>query len=101
MLAGLRQQIDLFMDKSNVLAHIGQMEIDFEEVASFDRELKKLREEQDKYLSLREGLYEDFKKGILTEEDFKSFRAIYERRYQEIQQTVGRQEETLTLSCPL
>lgn len=95
VLAGLRQQIDLFMDKSNVLAHIGQMEIDFEEVASFDRELKKLREEQDKYLSLREGLYEDFKKGILTKEDFKSFRAIYERRYQEIQQTICRQEETI------
>lgn len=95
VLAGLRQQIDLFLDKTGVLAHIGEMEIDFEEVAAFDRELKKLREEQDKYLSLREGLYEDFKKGILTEEDFKSFRAIYEQRYQEVQQAIGRQEETI------
>lgn len=95
VLAGLRQQIDLFLDKTGVLAHIGEMEIDFEEVAAFDRELKKLREEQDKYLSLREGLYEDFKKGILTEEDFKSFRAIYEQRYQAVQQAIGRQEETI------
>ncbi len=95
VLAGLRQQIDLFLDKTGVLAHIGEMEIDFEEVAAFDRELKKLREEQDKYLSLREGLYEDFKKGILTEEDFKSFRAIYEQRYQAAQQAIGRQEETI------
>lgn len=95
VLAGLRQQIDLFLDKSNVLAHISEMEIDFEEVAAFDRELKKLREEQDKYLSLREGLYEDLKKGILTEEDFKDFRAIYELRYQEAQQAIDRQEETI------
>lgn len=95
VLTALRQQIALFMEKSRVLAHIGQMEIDFGEVVAFDREIRRLHKEQDKYLSLRAGLYEDLKKGIITEEDFKNFRAIYEQRYQELQQAVCSQEETI------
>lgn len=95
VLTGLRQQVALFLDKSNVLAHIEQMEIDFEEVASFDRELKRLHKEQDKYLSLRAGLYEDLKKGIITEDDFKNFRDIYEQRYQEIQKAISSQEKAI------
>lgn len=95
VLTGLRQQIALFLEKSKVLAQIGQMEIDFEEVVSFDVELKRLHKEQAEYLSLRAGLYEDLKKGILTEEDFKSFRMIYEQRYQELQQAINRQEDAV------
>lgn len=95
VLTGLRQQISLFMDKARVLEHIEQMEINFEEVVSFDREIEKLHKEQDKYLSLRAGLYEDLKKNIITEEDFKNFRAIYEKRYQELEEAISNQEETI------
>ena len=83
------------MDKARVLEHIEQMEINFEEVVSFDREIEKLHKEQDKYLSLRAGLYEDLKKNIITEEDFKNFRAIYEKRYQELEEAISNQEETI------
>lgn len=95
VLTGLRQQVSLFMDKVRVLEHIEQMEINFEEVVSFDREIEKLHKEQDKYLSLRAGLYEDLKKNIITEEDFKNFRAIYEKRYQELEEAISNQEETI------
>lgn len=95
VLTGLRQQIALFLEKSKVLAQIGQMEIDFEEVVSFDVELKRLHKEQAEYLSLRAGLYEDLKKGIITEEEFKNFRMIYEQRYQELQQAINRQEDAV------
>ena len=46
-------------------------------------------------MNLRAGLYEDLKKGIITEEDFKNFREIYEKRYQELQQSISSQEETI------
>ena len=95
VLAVLKQQIALFMDKRNVLGHIEQMEIDFEEAASFDREIKRLHQEQKKYLSLKTGLYEDLKKEIITEEEYKNFRIIYEQRYQKLQQTICNQENTL------
>ncbi len=95
VLTGLRQQIALFLEKSKVLVQIEQMEIDFEEVVSFDAELKRLHKEQAEYLSLRSGLYEDLKKGIITEEDFKNFRMIYEQRYQELQQAISCQEDAV------
>lgn len=94
-LSGLKQQIALFMDKSRVLARVGELEIDFEEVSAFDVELKRLRTEQERYLSLRSGLYEDLKKGIITEDDFSSFREIYERQYQELERAVERQEKLI------
>lgn len=95
VLIGLRQQVSLFMEKNNVLAHIEQMDINFEEVAAFDKEMERLQKEQDKYLFLRAGLYEDLKKEIITEEDFRNFRAIYEQRYQELQQSVSKQKEAI------
>lgn len=95
VLTGLRQQVSLFLNKSRVLEVMDQMEIHFEEVVSFDKEIKRLHSEQDKYLALRAGLYEDLKKKIITEEDFKNFREIYEKRYQELQQAIDNQEETI------
>ena len=95
VLTGLRQQVSLFLNKSKVLNAIEQMEINFEEVAAFDKEIERLHNEQDKYLTLRAGLYEDLKKQIISEEDFKNFREIYEQRYQELQQAIHNQEETI------
>lgn len=95
VLTGLKQQISLFMDRYNVINHIEEMEVRFEEVVVFDKEMEKLHKEQDKYLSLRAGLYEDLKKGIITEEDFRSFREIYEKQYSELQQAIRKQEQTM------
>ena len=78
-----------------MLERIEQMEINFEEIVSFDKEMERLYSEQDKYVSLRAGLYEDLKKQILTEEDFKNFRQFYEQRYQELQQAIHNQEKTI------
>ena len=63
----------LFLDRETVLNRLNQMEIGFDEVVRFDKEIKRLYEEQEKYGSLRSALYEDLKRGILTEEDFKNF----------------------------
>lgn len=95
VLTGLRTQVSLFLNKSRVLSSIEQMEVHFEEVVAFDKEIERLHSEQDKYLGLRAGLYEDLKKQIITEDDFKNFREIYEKRYQELQQAITRQEETI------
>lgn len=95
VLNALRQQIYLFMDKAKVLAGIEQMEVNFEEVVAFDKEIEKLHKEQDQYLSLRAGLYEDLKKKVITEDDFNNFRVIYEQRYGELQQAIQKQEETI------
>lgn len=95
VLTGLKQQLSLFMDRSNVLAHMEEMEIHFEEIRVFDREIERLHKKQDKYLSLRAGLYEDLKSNVITEADFYSFREIYEKQYYELQQAIKHQEKVI------
>lgn len=95
VLAGLQQQLALFLDKSRVSEQIGKMEISFEEVAVFGREIQKLHKEQEKYMSLRAGLYEDLKQGIITEEDFRDFRQIYEKQRQAAEDAIRQQEAAI------
>ena len=71
------------------------MEINFEEVARFDKEIERLRKEQEKYLGLCTCLYEDLKTGLITETDFKNFRAVYEKQYEEARDALAKQEEMI------
>ena len=91
----IRQQIGLFINKNNVLSGVRQTEVDFEEVSAFEKEIASLHKEQDKYLSLRTGLYEDMKNNIITQDDFKSFNKIYEQRYNELGKSIENQEKTI------
>lgn len=93
VLTVLRQQILLFLNKSNVLMSIKKMEVNLKEAALFEKEIKRLYNEQDKYLTLKAGLYKDLKEQVITEEDFKNFREIFEKRDQELQQAIRSQKE--------
>ena len=62
VLAGIRQQVSLFMDKSKVMNNIEQLEMNFQEVSNFEKEIKRLHSERDKYLMLEADMYEDMKK---------------------------------------
>ena len=95
VLKGLQSQAALLLDESKVLSRIEGMEMDFGELSRFDQEVARLRREEEKYLSLRSGLYEDLKEGIITQEDFYAFRAIYEEQYARTQDAIKRQEEMI------
>lgn len=91
----LQTHIAIFLDMCSQLEHIRKMEVDFEEVARFDKEIERLCKEQEKYLDLRAGLHEDLKTGLITEADFKNFRAIYEKKYEEAKEALQKQEEMI------
>lgn len=91
----LQTHISVFLDVCSQLEHIQEMEVDFEEVARFDKEIERLRKEQEKYLELRAGLYEDLKTGLITDADFKNFRTIYEKQFAEAKEALQKQEEMI------
>lgn len=91
----LQVHVSVFLDVCSQLEHIQEMEVNFEEVARFDKEIERLHKEQDKYLELRAGLYEDLKSGLITETDFRNFRAIYEKQYEETKDALQKQEEMI------
>lgn len=63
---------------------------------NFRDEIQRLCTEAQRYLNLKKSLYEDWKGGILSEEDFKAFGEIYEKKYQGIREAAQRQEEYQT-----
>lgn len=91
----LQTYVSLFLDVSSQLEHIQNVEVNFEEVSRFDKELERLRKEQEKYLELRAGLYEDLKTGLITKADFQNFRAVYEEQYEKAKKALDRQEEMI------
>ncbi|MDO5425718.1 MAG: recombinase family protein, partial [Eubacteriales bacterium] len=91
----LQSYVAVFLDVHSQLEHIQKMEVNFEEVARFDKEIERLHKEQEKYLELRASLYEDLKTGLITEADFKNFRSIYEKQYEETKKALENQEEMI------
>ena len=83
------------MDVNRQMQYLQTKEMNFEDVVGFDKEITRLRNEQEKYLELRAGLYEDLKTGIITQTDFKNFSKIYEKQYIETEKALTRQEDML------
>ncbi len=89
----LQAYVPLFLDVCGQQEYIRRTEVRFEEIAGVGKEIERLHREQDKYSELRAGLYEDLKTGLITEADFKSFRSIYEKQYEEITDALRKQEK--------
>ena len=70
----IRIQMLLLTDKDSRLGYSSIRGRDLSEAAGIAEEIVRLRREQEKYPKLRAALYEDFKEGIITEEDFLCFR---------------------------
>ena len=91
----IQSQVELLIDVNRQMQYLQTKEMNFEDVVGFDKEITRLRNEQEKYLELRAGLYEDLKMGVITQADFKNFSAIYEKQYVEIEKALTRQENML------
>lgn len=89
----IRIQMILLTDKDSRLGYRSIREGDLSEAAGIAEEIVRLRREQEKYPKLRAALYEDFKEGIITEEDFLCFGKIYEMQYREREKALVGQEE--------
>lgn len=91
----IQSQVELLIDVNRQMQYLQTKEMNFEDVVGFDKEITRLRNEQEKYLELRAGLYEDLKMGVITQADFKNFSAIYEKQYVETEKALTRQEDML------
>lgn len=89
----IRIQMLLLTEKDSRLGHSSIRGRDLSEAAGIAEEIVRLRREQEKYPKLRAALYEDFKEGVITEEDFLCFGKIYEMQYRERERALVGQEE--------
>lgn len=92
---GLKGQLALFLEKEALWKRMEQTEASSGELACFEKEIARLRREQKQYLSLRSGLYEDLKGGVITQEEFRVLRSLYEKRYRAMESKIKKQEAAL------
>lgn len=95
VLYGLRNQIAVILERMEMIGKVRDLDVRYEDLASFDKEIVDLKAEQDKYEKLRTALYEDYKKDIISETDFREFSSIYEEKCAGIQADLDRQTRNL------
>ena len=95
VLYGIKSRVELILDQMAVISKVKDLDMRYDDIVAFDKEIVDLKAEQEKYKKLRAALYEDYKKGIIGEEDFKTFSAIYEEKYAAIESDLEKQMQNL------
>lgn len=93
--ACLRIQADILADRERILSHVKGMEVRFGEIGLFEQEIARLAKIQEQCLSLKSGLYEDLKGGVISREDFDAFGRIYEEKYVQTGRAIAGLEELI------
>ncbi len=92
----LKKYANAFLEGKRLFDRAKEQETDsFSEVSTYDRELRRLKAEQDRYYSLCAGLYDDLRKGVVTKEEFERLHAGFEKKAIELGEAQKKQENLI------
>ncbi len=93
--ATIKTYANAYWQQSKLLAELAQKETNFEVIKKYDREIQRLRKEQDKYYALCSGLYEDLKNGIINRAEFEKLHKTYTENSEELEEALKSQEKLI------
>ncbi|MCM1128230.1 MAG: recombinase family protein [Lachnospiraceae bacterium] len=93
----LNKQIESVTDLESILEKLGEAQRQNGELAKKNRQVIKKKEEIKKYCSLRLSLYEDYKEGLITKEEYMELKETYGQRIQAAEQGLIALEEGIEL----
>ena len=91
----IRKFANSFLKEKELFDRAVQYETNFDSVVRYDKEIARLKKEQDKYYSLCSGLYEDLRTGIITKEEFKRLKGGFSQKAKELETALQRQEQLI------
>lgn len=91
----IRKFANSFLNEKELFDHAVQYETNFEAAARYDREIGRLKKEQDKYYSLCSGLYEDLREGVVTKEEFERLHSGFMQKGKELEDAMQKQEQLI------
>lgn len=91
----VRKFANSFLKEKELFDRAMQYETNFEAVARYDREIGRLKKEQDKYYSLCSGLYEDLREGVVTKEEFERLHSGFTQKGKELEVAMQKQEQLI------
>ncbi len=84
----LNHQIKNVTDLGRILDKLEDAQIRKVEMEKRNRQITKKKEEVQKYNHLRLDLYEDYKEGLITKEEYLELKEIYEKRAKALEQSL-------------
>ena len=88
----LNYQIKNVADLGRILDKLEEAQIKKGEIEKRNRQITKKKEEVQKYNHLRLDLYEDYKDGLITKEEYLELKEIYEKRTRAAEQSLEAME---------
>lgn len=89
----IRKFANSFLKEKELSDRAVQYETNFDAAARYDKEIERLKKEQDKYDSLCSGLYEDLRKGVVTKEEFERLHSGFLQKGKELGDAILEQEQ--------
>lgn len=93
----LNKQIESVADMEHILGQMEEMQRQSGELAKKNRQIVKKKEEIQKYCGLRLDLYEDYKDGLITKEEYRELKETYGERIRTAEQGLEKLEEGIEL----
>lgn len=84
-----------FLNQQQLFEYTKNLETNFETISKYDKEIKRIQEEQGKYYKLCSGLYGDLKNGVITRRDFDKLHLTYTKKSEELETALKKQEELI------
>lgn len=84
-----------FLQQKKLFEEAKEKEINFEAVLGCQKEIERLKKEQDKYCCLCAGLYEDLQQNIVTKEEFERLRGAFQKKAKRLSKSQEEQEKLI------
>lgn len=91
----VRKYAHTFIKQSELLEEAKKKEINFAVVSMYDKEMQRLKKEQEKYYKLCSGLYEDLKNDIISKPEFDKLQRTYTQNSKDLELSVKKQKELI------
>ncbi len=93
VLTAVREYANKFLMQEKLLEQIKEREVNCEALVGVNGEIARLRQEQEKFHSLRAGLYDDLQKGVITKDEFERFHKEFSRKWEKLESARKEQEK--------
>lgn len=94
VLTAVRGYANRFLLQEKLFEQLREQEVNFHSIMGINGEVARLKQEQEKFESLRSGLYEDLRRGIITKEEFERFYREFSQKAESLEQA-GKEQERL------
>lgn len=89
----VRRYANDFLAQERLFEQAKEREANLQAVVSYNKEITRLKKEQDKYYSLSAGLYEDLRTGVINKEEFERLHSEFQKKAEELSVAEEKQEQ--------